>query len=428
MKVLVIGSGGREHALCRAIAPSPLCTKLYCAPGNAGIAALAECIPIAADRVLELVNSAKQKEIDFVVVGPEVALALGIVDALRAEGIACFGPTQAAAEIESSKGFMKDLCAKAGVPTAEYKRFTDINAAKDYVRTKGAPIVVKADGLAAGKGVTIARTVDEAVAAIDDAMTKKVFGASGASLVIEEFMEGEEASFFAICDGEVALPFSAAQDHKAAFDGDKGPNTGGMGAYSPAPVVDTAMEQRIMRDIVNPTVTALRDMGRPFTGVLFAGLMITKAGPRLIEFNARFGDPETQVILPRLRSDMLAILFAAAKGMLDGVDIHWNNKAALCVVMAAAGYPGDYKKGSVIKGFEQAASVPDAFVIHAGTARNDVGEIIATGGRVLGITATGDTIEQAQTQAYQAVDKIQWPEGFCRRDIGWRAIAKVKAA
>jgi len=428
MKVLVVGSGGREHALCRAIAASPMCGKLYCAPGNAGIAGVAECLSILAENTGGILSACQLHEIDFVVIGPEQPLALGLADEVRAAGIVCFGPSKDAAEIESSKGFMKNLCLKACVPTGEFKRFNDAEAAKAYVREKGAPIVVKADGLAAGKGVTVAQTLDEALAAIDDAMVKKIFGTAGASLVIEEFMEGEEASFFALCDGEVAVPFAAAQDHKAVFDGDKGPNTGGMGAYSPAPVIDAAMQDRIMREIVNPVVKMLGDMGRPFTGVLFAGLMITKTGPRVIEFNARFGDPETQVIIPRLKSDLLALLYACSKGMLDGIDIRWRNDAALCVVMAAEGYPGTYKKNTVIRGLNEAAAVSNAFVYHAGTARNDAGEIIATGGRVLGITALGATIAEAQARAYQAVDKINWPEGFCRRDIGWRAIARTKLA
>ncbi len=426
MKVLVVGSGGREHALCRAIAASPMCDALYCAPGNAGIAEIANCLSIAADNIDSIVSMCTLNEIEFVVIGPEGPLALGLADRLRAEGISCFGPSKAAAEIESSKGFMKDLCAKAGVPTAEYKRFTDAETAKAYVRTKGAPIVVKADGLAAGKGVTVAQTVDEAIAAIDDAMVKNVFGSAGTSLVIEEFMTGEEASFFALCDGEIAVPFAAAQDHKAVYDGDKGPNTGGMGAYSPAPVIDDAMQDRIMREIVNPTVKTMKEMGRPFTGVLFAGLMITKTGPRLIEFNARFGDPETQVIIPRLKSDLLALLYASSKGMLDGIEIRWSDQAALCVVMAAEGYPGTYKKNTVIRGLDEAAAMPNAIIYHGGTARNDAREITATGGRVLGITALGTTIAEAQARAYQAVDKINWPEGFCRRDIGWRAVARTK--
>lgn len=433
MKVLVIGSGGREHALCWAIRKSPMCEKLYCAPGNAGIAEIAECLPIPVEATHDIVAICHMHRIDFVVIGPEIPLALGLADELRAEGICCFGPSKAAAAIESSKGFMKDLCAKAGVPTAAYRRFKEAEAAKDYVRefssqNMGAPIVVKADGLAAGKGVIIAQTVDEANAAIDEIMVKKIFGASGAEVVIEEFMEGEEASFFALCDGNMALPFAAAQDHKAVYDGDKGPNTGGMGAYSPAPAVDAAMQDRIMKEIITPTVDAMRDDGIPFTGVLFAGLMMTKSGPRVIEFNARFGDPETQAMFARLKSDALALLFASAKGMLDGIAIQWYDRAALCVVMAAEGYPGAYKKNTVIRGIDAANAVPDATVFHAGTARNADGEIVATGGRVLGVTAVGPTVADAQVRAYLAVDKIDWPEGFCRRDIGWRAIARIKAA
>lgn len=428
MNILVVGSGGREHALCWSIAKSPLCKKLYCAPGNAGITALAECIPVAIDQIEELVAVCQKNAIDFVVIGPELPLALGLADRLRQEGIACFGPGKLAAEIEGSKGFMKDLCIKAKVPTAAYRRFTDASAAIQYVREQGAPIVVKADGLAAGKGVTVALTLDEALKAIDDAMIKNVFGASGSSVVIEEFMEGEEVSFFALCDGEKAIPFTAAQDHKAVYDGDKGPNTGGMGAYSPAPIVDPPMQDRIMRDIIYPTVETMRQMGRPFTGVLFAGLMMTKTGPRLIEFNARFGDPETEVMLMRLKSDLLALLVAASQGKLDDQVIQWHNQAALCVIMAAKGYPGDYQKDTIIRGFDKAAAIPHSVVFHAGTRKNSAGDITAHGGRVLAITATGSTIIDAQRSAYQAVDKIEWSDGFCRRDIGWRAIARSKCA
>jgi len=424
MNILVVGSGGREHALCSAINQSPLCEKLYCAPGNAGIAAVAECLPIPADKIADLVAVCHLHKIDFVVIGPEVPLALGLADELRHEGICCFGPSKAAAALESSKGFMKDVATKAGVPTAAYRRFADAGAAKAYIAEQGVPIVIKADGLAAGKGVIIAQDIGEAFAAIDDIMVKKIFGASGAEVVIEEFMDGEEASFFALCDGNVALPFTAAQDHKAVYDGDKGPNTGGMGAYSPAPIVDEAMQTRVMREIIEPTVTTMRDMGCPFTGVLFAGLMITDKGPRLIEFNVRFGDPETQAMLMRLQSDALSLLYAAAKGMLDGVTINWHDRAALCVVMAAEGYPAEYKKNTVIRGLDEAAAVPHVQVFHAGTARNEAGDIIATGGRVLGITATGSTVAEAQSRAYEAVNKIIWPEGFCRRDIGWRAITE----
>jgi phosphoribosylamine--glycine ligase len=428
MKVLVVGSGGREHALCRSITQSPLLTKLYCAPGNAGIATFAECLPIPADAISDILVACQHHSIDFVVIGPEIPLALGLADELRAKGIACFGPSKLAAEIESSKGFMKDLCARAGIPTAVYRRFVDAEAAKEYVRAQGAPIVIKADGLAAGKGVTVAATTGEACAAIDNALVNKVFGDSGASIVVEEFLEGEEASFFALCDGETAVPFAAAQDHKAVYDGDKGPNTGGMGAYSPAPLIDASMESRIMREIIEPAAKTMRDMGRDFTGVLFAGVMITKTGPKLIEFNARFGDPETQAILLRLKSDLLSLLYAASKGMLDGIDIHWHDRAALCVVMAAAGYPGSYKKGSVIRGFDRAATVPDTIIFHAGTEKNAAGDITANGGRVLGVCGWGLSIAEAQRQAYQAVDQIDWPGGFCRRDIGWRATAKIRVA
>ncbi len=429
MKVMVVGSGGREHAICWSFAKSPLLSKLYCLPGNPGIAEVAECLPIAADSISEIVVACVERKIDFVMVGPEVPLALGLADSLREAGIPCFGPSAAAARLESSKGFMKDLCSKAGVPTAAYARFKDAEAARAYVREKGAPIVVKADGLAAGKGVTLAATVDEASAAIDDAMVNKAFGDSGAEIVVEEFMFGEEASFFALCDGKKAIPFAAAQDHKAAYDGDRGPNTGGMGAYSPAPVVDEAMQSRIMREIIQPTVDAMRGQGCPFTGVLFAGLMITEAGPRLIEYNARFGDPETQAMLPRLKSDLLSVLFAAAKGMIDGLPpLKWHDNAALCVVMAASGYPSNYKKGTVIRGLDRAAKMPDTLVFHAGTALTQDGEMVANGGRVLGVTGTAPTIAEAQSRAYAAVDAIDWSEGFCRRDIGWRALKREKAA
>jgi phosphoribosylamine--glycine ligase len=426
MKILVVGSGGREHALCHYIAKSPLCKKLYCAPGNAGIEQVAERLAIAADKTAELVTAATKLQIDFVVIGPDAQLEQGLADAMAVVGIPCFGPSRAAAEIEWSKGFMKDLCARVGVDTATYKRFTDAKAARAYVRTQNLPIVVKADGLAAGKGVTVAQTADEAIKAIDDAMVGNVFGASGAEVVIEEFMAGEEVSFFVLCDGKKAKFFTTAQDHKAAFDGDKGPNTGGMGAYSPAPLIDAAMEQRIMREIIDPIVKGLRDMGRPFSGMLYAGLMMTKTGPRVVEFNARFGDPETQVMLPRLQSDVLALLYACAKGMLDGIEIKWRDDAALTVVMATKGYPGNYGKGSVIRGLDKAAKIPNTIVIHAGTMRNDAGEITANGGRVLCVTAMAPNIADAQKRAYQAVDQIDWPQGFYRRDIGWRAIGKVK--
>jgi len=428
MKVLVVGSGGREHTLCWSFSKSPLCGKLYCAPGNPGIAQVAECLPIAADKTDDLVAACKKLAIDFVMIGPEVPLVLGLADKLRNAGIICFGPSGAAAQLEGSKGFLKDMCARAGIPTAAYKRFNNPDDAKAYVKTQGAPIVVKADGLAAGKGVTVAQSVDEACDAIDNVMVKKVFGDSGNEVVIEECLIGEEASFFALCDGTNAISFATAQDHKAVYDGDKGPNTGGMGAYSPAPIVDDAMHDRVMRDIISPTMKTMKEMGTPFTGVLYAGLMITNQGPKLIEYNVRFGDPETQCMLPRLKSDLLAVLYAAGKGSLADVPLKWYDYAALCVVVAAEGYPGTYKKGTVIKGLDRADKIGNAIVFHAGTALNGKGEFIANGGRVLGVTGWAPTIAEAQAKAYQAVDLVDWPEGFCRRDIGWRAVKRDKAA
>lgn len=422
MRVLVIGSGGREHALCWAIRQSPDCDDLFCAPGNAGIASVAVCLPFSGEDHAAVLAACRQHTIDFVVIGPEVPLVSGLADALRAANIACFGPSKAAAAIEGSKGFMKDLCAKAGVPTAQYKRFTDQGAALAYVATVGTPIVVKTDGLAAGKGVVIAQTPEEARQAVSDAMDGKKFGAAGAELVIEEFMTGPEVSFFALCDGKRAIPFASAQDHKAVYDGDQGPNTGGMGAYSPATILTSALTDQVMREIVQPTIDAMAAMGCPYSGVLFAGLMLTPTGPRLIEYNARFGDPETQAMIPRLKSDLLQVLYAASQGRLDAIRLEWHDRAALCVVMAAAGYPGDYRKGTIILGLERAAACPDALVFHAGTAEDAAGNIIATGGRVLGITGIGQDIKTAQQNAYQAVDAVIWPDGFCRRDIGWRAV------
>jgi phosphoribosylamine--glycine ligase len=431
MKVLVVGSGGREHALCWAISASPLCDTLWCAPGNAGIAAVAECVAIPADDVEALVAFARDNRADFVVVGPEQPLVLGLVDRLKAEGIKAFGPTKAAAALEGSKGFMKDFCARHGIPTAAYGRFTEPQAAKDFARKMGAPIVVKADGLAAGKGVVIAETLEEAFAAIDDAMVGRRFGEAGAELVVEEFMDGEEASFFALCDGTHALPLAGAQDHKRVFDGDQGPNTGGMGAYSPAPVLTPELEARVMREIVEPTVRGMAAEGNPFQGVLFAGLMIVEGRggpePRLIEFNARFGDPECQVLMKRMESDVLPALVAAADGQLRSTQIRWYEDTALCVVMAAEGYPGDYRKGTVIRGLDRAAEIEDVTVFHAGTKFGADGQVLANGGRVLGVTSVARTFIDAQRQAYTAVDMIDWPEGFCRRDIGWRALHRGRA-
>lgn len=421
MRILVVGSGGREHSLCWAISASPLCDKLFCAPGNPGIAALAECLPVGAEDIAGIVAAAKAQKIDFVVVGPEAPLVAGIVDRLAEAGIPAFGPMAAAARLEGSKGFMKDFCARAGVPTAEYRRFTDAAAARAYIREKGAPIVVKADGLAAGKGVVVAATLDEALAAIDDAMVAGRFGKAGAEVVVEEFLGGEEASFFALCDGEHALSFGAAQDHKRVGDGDTGPNTGGMGAYSPTKLVDAAMEKRIMDEIVLPTVKGMAKEGAPFKGVLFAGLMIGKAGPKLIEFNVRFGDPECQTLMLRLKSDLLPALIASQQGELKRFDLRWRDDTAICVVMAAEGYPNTPKKGTEIRNLDAAGKLNGVTVFHAGT--KAVGDkIVADGGRVLGVCAIGKTAKDAQAKAYKAVDAIDWPGGFCRRDIGWRVL------
>ena len=422
MNILVVGAGGREHALCWTIAGSPLVDRLWCAPGNAGIAQDAECVDIAADDIDALVAFATDNTVGLVVIGPEAPLVAGLADRLGEAGIRAFGPSAAAAILEGSKGFMKDLCARHGIPTAAYGRFTDAAPAKAFVSERGAPIVVKADGLAAGKGVIICETTDQADRAIDDMLTGGAFGAAGAEIVIEEFMEGEEASFFALVDGEHALPLASAQDHKRVGDGDTGPNTGGMGAYSPAPVVTEAIEAEVMEKIVLPTVRGMREDGKPYKGVLYAGLMLTDEGPKLVEYNVRFGDPECQVLMTRLMSDLVPALIAACDGELKDFDLRWYDDAALTVVMAANGYPGAYDKGSVIEGLADAAAVEGAMVFHAGTATDEAGNIVATGGRVLNVTATAPTIAEAQKRAYAAVDAIDWPGGFCRRDIGWRAV------
>ncbi|SMF62405.1 phosphoribosylamine--glycine ligase [Tistlia consotensis] len=422
MRILVVGGGGREHALCWAIAASPLCEKLWCAPGNAGIAEEAECLPIAAEDIDGLVEFAVEQQLDLVVVGPEGPLVLGLVDRLESAGIKAFGPSAAAARLEGSKGFMKDLCARHGIPTARYGRFSDPQAAKRMARELGAPVVVKADGLAAGKGVTVAGTLDEAERAIEEALVGGRFGAAGHEVVVEEFLAGEEVSFFALCDGERALPLASAQDHKRAFDNDEGPNTGGMGAYSPAPVLTPALQARVMAEIVEPTVAAMKAEGAPFKGVLFAGLMIAADGtPRLLEHNVRFGDPECQALMLRLKSDLLPALIAAADGQLASFDLRWYDEAALVVVLAAKGYPGRYEKGTEIRGLERAAQVEEVTIFHAGTSWSESGALTATGGRVLGVGALGATLAQARDRAYQAVERIDWPEGFCRRDIGGRA-------
>jgi phosphoribosylamine--glycine ligase len=421
LNVLLIGGGGREHALAWKLKQSPLLGTLYCAPGNAGISQIAECLSLDVSDHAAVARACQEREIGLVIIGPEAPLVAGLTDDLEAQGIKVFGPSKEAAQLEGSKGFTKDLCARAGIPTAAYARFADAPAAKAYVATQKLPIVIKADGLAAGKGVTIAETKADADAAID-ACFSGAFGAAGEEVVIEEFLRGEEASFFALVDGTTALPLATAQDHKRAFDGDKGPNTGGMGAYSPAPIMTEALCRRTMSEIIEPTVRAMAEAGTPFKGVLYAGLMIEDSAPKLIEYNVRFGDPECQVLMMRL-TDLLPALLAVAEGRLDGLDLEWSDDPALCVVMAAKGYPGAYVKDSEIKGLDAAARDPDVQVFHAGT-RRDGSRILADGGRVLGVTAKGSNIRAAQAKAYAAVDKIDWPGGFCRRDIGWRAVKR----
>jgi phosphoribosylamine--glycine ligase len=428
MRILVVGGGGREHALCWAIAASPLCTKLICAPGNAGIAGVAQCIDVPAEDVEGQVAMAIAEKIDFVVVGPEGPLVAGLADRLAEVGIKVFGPSAKAAQLEGSKGFTKDLCKRHNIPTGAYERFTDLDKAIAYIKAQGAPIVVKADGLAAGKGVVVAETVDQAIAAVRDMLAGNRFGAAGASVVIEEFLVGEEASFFALCDGEHAMPLVGAQDHKRVFDGDKGPNTGGMGAYSPAPVFDAVAQQRTMDEIILPTVRAMAEAGMPFKGVLYAGLMITAQGPKIFEYNCRFGDPETQPMIMRLKSDIVPALIACADGGLKHFDLRWSNDTALTVVMAAKGYPDSYQRGSEIRNLEAAGKVEGVQIFHAGTkfgtGGGDGKRVLANGGRVLNVTAMAPTVEEARARAYRAVDLIDWPDGFCRRDIAWRAVAR----
>ncbi|HEY2034653.1 MAG TPA: phosphoribosylamine--glycine ligase [Rhizomicrobium sp.] len=423
MKVLLIGSGGREHALAWALSASPLLTKLYCAPGNAGIAEVAECVPIAAMDFDKLVGFAKEKKIDFVVIAPDNPLVGGLWDRLEAVGIRASGPSANGAILEGSKGFVKDLCREIGIPTAAYQRFRDAACAKAFADTLGLPVVIKADGLALGKGVIIAETKADAAKAIDF-MFEGGFGESGSEVVVEEFMQGEEASFFALSDGETAIPLAGAQDHKRAFDGDKGPNTGGMGAYSPAPVLTSPLQQIAMEKFIKPTVVAMAERGRRYQGVLYLGLMITKDGPKLVEYNCRFGDPECQVLIPRLKSDLLTALIAMRDGQLHNLDLRWSGETALTVVMASMGYPGDYTKGTEIKNLDAAEAVEGVQIFQAGTQRRD-GKLLAVGGRVLNVTALGQTVAEAQVRAYKAVDLIDWPGGFCRRDIGWQAISRI---
>ncbi|WP_421853251.1 phosphoribosylamine--glycine ligase [Oricola sp.] len=424
MNVLLIGSGGREHALAAKLADSPLLGTLYCAPGNPGIAASAECIVLDTGDHSSVVDFCRINAIDLVVIGPEAPLVDGLCDSLASAGIAAFGPSAAAAQLEGSKGFTKDLCARMGIPTAAYARFNNAPKAKNHIRQHGAPVVIKADGLAAGKGVTVAMTLEEALAAVDDCF-EGAFGEAGAEVVVEAFLEGEEASFFCICDGKTALPLTTAQDHKRVGEGDTGPNTGGMGAYSPASVMTEALIAETMTRIIEPTMAGMAEAGTPFSGVLYAGLMLTADGPQLIEYNVRFGDPECQVIMPRLKDDLLLLLKAAADGMLSSMSVRWHDEAAATVVICAPGYPAAAEKGSAIA-LPKEGDLPGGVAIyHAGTAQTG-DDLVANGGRVLNVTATGATVTAALETAYAAVDMVDWPEGFCRRDIGWREIAREK--
>jgi phosphoribosylamine--glycine ligase len=420
MNILILGSGGREHSLAWAVLQNPKCDRLIVAPGNAGIAGIADCADLDIMDPGAVVTFAEEEAIDFVIIGPEAPLAAGVADRLREAGILCFGPSAAAAQLEASKSFTKAICDAANAPTAAYGHFTDAAAARDYVTQQGAPIVVKADGLAAGKGVIIAETVAQAHAAIDD-MFGGSFGSAGAEVVIEEFMTGEEASLFVLCDGTDILAIGSAQDHKRVGEGDTGPNTGGMGAYSPAPVLSAEIEALAMEQIVRPTMAEMAARGMPFQGVLYVGLMIENGQPRLVEYNVRFGDPECQVLMMRLGAQAMDLMHAAAEGRLAQTDVSWADDHALCVVLAAEGYPGSYEKGSVIKGLDLCPEDSSHMVFHAGTGTKD-GAIIATGGRVLTVTARGTSLARAAASAYDMVDRIDWPQGFCRRDIGWRAL------
>ncbi len=420
MNVLLIGSGGREHALAASIAASPLLTKLFIAPGNPGTAACGENVALDVANHRAVIDFCRLMKIGFVVVGPEAPLVAGLADDLRAAGLRVFGHSRAAAQLEGSKAFTKDVCDAAGVPTAAYGRFRDAAAAKAHAARRGAPIVVKYDGLAAGKGVVVAMTIEEANAAIDDMFAGR-FGA-GAEVVIEEFMEGEEASFFVLVHGEQVLALAAAQDHKRVGDGDTGPNTGGMGAYSPAPAFTPDIEAEVMERIIRPTAREMTRRGMPCSGVLFAGLMLTRDGPKLIEYNVRFGDPECQVLMLRLKDDLLTLLLACAEGQLDRTSVRWRDGFALTVVMAATGYPGEPLRGTEIRGLDRAAQLPGVTIFHAGTRLGPDGKLLANGGRVLNVSAVGATVAEARARAYAAIDAIDWPEGFCRRDIAWRAM------
>ncbi|EKX52555.1 hypothetical protein GUITHDRAFT_65159 [Guillardia theta CCMP2712] len=422
VRVLVLGSGGREHSICWKLKQSPILEKLFCLPGNAGIASVAECVSgISVTDVPKVVEWCKEQKIDFVVVGPEDPLTKGVVDALSDAGILAFGPNKEAAELENSKAFMKDILHKYNVPTASYIRTTSPDEAKAYIEKQGVPIVVKASGLCAGKGVILCYTKEEAMQAIDEIMVSKIFKDSGNEVVIEELLEGEEASYFALCDGETAIPVAGAQDHKQVYDGDKGPNTGGMGAYSPAPVLTPEMEQKIMDEVMIPTVKGMKAEGKPFKGVLFAGLMIKNGQIKVLEHNVRFGDPECQTVMMRMKSDLLKTLILAAEGSFSTMPpLEWDPRTAMVVVMAAKGYPGSYAKDTPINNVAAADAMKDVVVFHAGTGMKGDQVLVSTGGRVLGVASLGNDVLEAQTLAYKAVDAIDWPQGFCRRDIGHR--------
>jgi phosphoribosylamine--glycine ligase len=418
MRVLVVGQGGREHSLCIKIAKSPLCEKLFCAPGNAGISEVADCISISSENTAGLLDFCKQSAIDFVVIGPENPLVAGLADLLESNGISVFGPSKMAARLEGSKGFTKEFCVAHNIPTAAFKRFTDAAEARSYIRSQGTPIVIKADGLAAGKGVTVAQSYEDALAAVEAALIGNKFGEAGREIVIEECLTGKEFSYFAFLDGSSVLPLATAQDYKRVGDGDKGPNTGGMGACSPAMGLPENIEQEIMKTVILPTVEGMKKIGSPYKGILYAGMMLTENGPKLIEYNVRFGDPECQALLIRMNNDLLPVLIATREGKLADVELSWNQDSSICVVLAAEGYPGTPKKGSIISGLaEAAAGDPDVQILHAATKFHG-NNIIADGGRVLNIVAHAPTIDQARAKAYAVIDKIHWPEGFCRRDIG----------
>ena len=423
MRVLLVGGGGREHALAWKLAQSPRLGRLVAAPGNPGVARHAECVAVRDNEIDDLVALATRESADLVVVGPELPLSLGLADRLRAAGLAVFGPSQAAARLESSKVFSKDLMARYGIPTARFKIFQDAAAARRFCREWGAPLVVKADGLAAGKGAIVCRTLDEADGALRLCLEEGAFGSAGRTVVVEEFMEGEEASFFVVTDGTSALPFQAAQDHKTIFDGDRGPNTGGMGAYSPAPVMDATTDRRVMDEIVTPTIAAMAKEGAPYAGVLYVGLMITKDGPRVVEFNCRFGDPECQAILPRLDEDILPVFDAVARGRGLPASLRWRPESSVCVVLASRGYPAAPKVGDPISGLDDTGALPGVNVFHAATARRD-GSLVTAGGRVLGVQALGPDIRSAVARAYEAVDRIRFDGMQIRRDIGQRALGR----